>query len=338
MVIFGRPKVPKVAGNSRVIAIRLLILVALGFTGYQFLAFEVRPMNSLPFWHQPVVFFAYGNSWLSYGSGNVTIPWAGNTYLVTPQYWIYDMEVPSPSVPDKFVSRRIPDKGAGKPKPVNVAYINNRFSQPTVSAIGESSVLINVHYESEPPHVTLYNLKSHAYTRVDGALSGRGNYLSPAYAVITTSGAVMLNQPGKPPRQLYKIPISSAALLRFVNSCDNRTGNMWDYDPATDRLAYSTSYNAVTMVVGGKARTWHIPGIVGIHYVYLEPGTHYVWLCEGMLPVNWCLVVYRDDGKPLGRSVQGAGVMPWFQPITQKEYHVIRETILRSNLKLEANW
>jgi hypothetical protein len=337
MVIFWRPKVAKVAGNSRVIAIRLLILVALGFTGYKFMVMQFRPMKSLPFWHQPVV-VDNGHSWLFYGSVTKSVHWAGNTYLVTPWYWLYDMQVLSPSDTDKFVSRRIPDKGAGKPKPVNVAYINGRFSQPTVSAIGESSVLINVHYESEPPHVTLYNLKSHAYTRVDGALTGRGNYLSPAYAVITKSGVVMLNQPGKPPRQLYKMPMSSATLANFVTTCDNRDGSMWDYDPSNDRLAYSTSAGVVTMVTGGKARTWHIPGIVGIHYVYLEPGTHYVWLCEGMFPVNWCLVVYRDDGKPLGRSVQGAGVMPWFQPITQHEYRVIRETILRSHLKLESNW
>ena len=132
--------------------------------------------------------------------------------------------------------------------------------------------------------------------------------------------------------------MSSATLANFVTTCDNRDGSMWDYDPATDRLAYSTSYNAVTMVVGGKAQTWNIPGLVGIQSLYLDPGTPYVWLCEAMFPVNWCLVVYRDDGKPLGRSVQGAGVMPWFQPITQNEYRVIRETILRSHLKLESNW
>ncbi len=134
--------------------------------------------------------------------------------------------------------------------------------------------------------------------------------------------------------------MSSAALLRFVTTCDNRTGNMWDYDPATDRLAYSTSDKSVTIVVGGKAQTWKIPGWIGIgiQSLYLEPGDHHVWLCEAMWPICWSLVVYRDDGKPLGRSVQGAGAMPCFQPITQNEYSVIRETILRSHLKLPANW
>ncbi len=119
--------------------------------------------------------------------------------------------------------------------------------------------------------------------------------------------------------------MSSAALLKFVNACDNRDGNMWDYDPATDRLAYSTSDQSVTMVVGGKVQTWKVPGWGGIviQSLYLEPGVHHVWLCESMWPLGWGLVVYRDNGEPLARSVQGAGVIPWFQPVTTQEYTVL---------------
>ncbi len=312
-------------------------IVGWWFAGYQFLAFEFRPMNSLPYWHQPVLLEAgMRPARLCNVNGVNTISWADLVFLVTPRYWINAID--TSDLRDRTVRGTVTVTGTRHPKQVNVSLVNNGNTQPTVSAVGNSKILINVHPDSGLPHVLLYNLKSHAYTRVDGALTGRGNYLSPSYAVIAKGGAVMLNQPGKPPRQLYKMPMSSSALLNFVATCDNRDGNMWDYDPATDRLAYSTSYNAVTRVVGGKARTWHIPGIVGIHYVYLEPGTDHVWLCEGMLLVNWCLVVYRDDGKPLGRSVQGAGIMPWFQPITQKEYHIMRETILRSHLKLGSNW
>ncbi len=324
-------------GTWKRAAIGLILLVALGIAGYKFMVTQCRPMNSLPYIELPVV-VDNGHSWFFYRSVINTIPWAGDTYLVTPQYWIYDMVVTLPSDPYSAVSRTINNQVAGEPKPIQLSRVNNGISQSTVCAVGEHKVLINVHPESGMPHVLFYNLKSHAYSPAKGALSGRGNYLSPAYAVITKSGAVMLNQPGKPPRQLYKMPMSSAALLKFVNSCDNRAGNMWDYDPATDRLAYSTSDKSVTVVVAGKAQTCKIPGWVGVEFLYLEPGAHYVWLCERMWPVNWCLVVYRDDGKPLGRSVQGAGVMPWFQAVTQKEYHVMRETILRSHLKLEANW
>jgi hypothetical protein len=35
--------------------ISLLVLMVGGFAGYQFLAFEFRPMNSLSYWRQPVI-------------------------------------------------------------------------------------------------------------------------------------------------------------------------------------------------------------------------------------------------------------------------------------------
>ncbi len=317
--------------------IAVLLMVVCVAAGYKFLAFEFRPMNSLPYIERPVM-VDNGHSWLFRGSVINVIPWAGDTYLVTPKYWLYNMVVILPSDPDTEVSRTITDEGAGNPKPVQVSRVNSGISQPKVSAVGDNNVLINVHPQTGMPHVLLYNLKSHVYTPVKGALSGRGNYLSPAYAVITKSGAVMLNQPDKPARLLYRMPMSSTALLKFVDRCDNRDGNMWDYDPATDRLAYSTSDRSVTMVVGGKVQTWKVPGWVGIQSLYLEPGTHYVWLCEAMWPINWCLVVYGDYGKPLGRSVQGAGIMPWFQPISQRDYQVMRDIVLRSHMKMSANW
>ncbi len=317
--------------------IALLVLLVGGFAGYEFLAFEFRPMNSLPFWRQPVVVYDGGVPLQFFNKfGLQTTTCFEDVYLVTPRYWINDVNPPSSC--GRLRRELFCRKLVGIPTPIQVSLIRDGNAQSTVSAVGNSTVLINVHPQTGMPHVILYNLKSHVYTPVDEALSGRGNYLSPAYAVIRKTGAVMLNQPGKPARLLYRLPMSSAALLKFVNRCDKRTGNMWDYDPATDRLAYSTSYNAVTMVVGGKARTWHIPGIVGIHYVYLEPGTHYVWLCEGVLPVNWCLVVYSDYGNPLARSVQGAGIMPWFQPVTQREYQALQKFCLHFGPWLKSHW
>ncbi len=313
-----------------------LAVAALGIAGYKFLAFEFRPMNSLPRWHQPVVI---GDGAITRCFNNVginTCSWLGDTYLVTRYYWVYGNNRYARQ--DSHMLGPVDYDNEGQPKPLRVSRIRDGNMQPTVSAVGDNNVLINVHPQTGMPHVLMYNLKSHVYTPVKGALSGRGNYLSPAYAVITKSGAVMLNQPDKPARLLYRMPMSSTALLKFVDRCDNRDGNMWDYDPATDRLAYSTSDRSVTMVVGGKVQTWKVPGWVGIQSLYLEPGTHYVWLCEAMWPINWCLVVYGDYGKPLGRSVQGAGIMPWFQPISQRDYQVMRDIVLRSHMKMSANW
>ncbi len=308
------------------ISVAMLVLVTLGIAGYQYLAAQFRPTNLLPYLHQPVLVeidILEPQLYNMYGVNTTT--WVDDVYRVTPRYWINDINPRNQVSGTKHPTAN--DKSLLEPTPLQVSRVNNCNMQPTVSAVGESNVLINVHPQTGMQYVLLYNLKSHVYTQVKGALSGRGNYLSSAYAVITKSGAVMLNRPGKLARLLYRMPMSSAALLKFVNSCDYRTGNMWDYDPANDRLVYSTSDQSVTMVVGGKAKTWEIPGWAGIaiQSLYLEPGTHHVWLCEAMWPICWGLVVYRDNGEPLARSVQGAGVIPWFQPVTQREYKALRQ-------------
>ncbi len=167
----------QVANQRRVwrgCGITFLVVVALGIAGYKFLAFEFRPMNSLPYWRQPVIVERDIMEPLLYNAYGInTTTWVDDVFLVTPRYWINGI---NPTVrPDSTGRGRIKISTTRPPKPVYVSLVNNGNMQPTVSAVGDNNVLINVHPQTGMPHVLMYNLKRHVYTPVKGALSGRGN-------------------------------------------------------------------------------------------------------------------------------------------------------------------